>query len=185
MMADCCGRRIIRRRSLQNHIRTAEDGMNKTATFGAGCFWHVEEAFRHIRGVVDTKVGYSGGITQNPTYREVCSGRTHHAEVVRIEFDPSKVSYENLLDVFWNEHDPTTPNRRGPDVGEQYRSVIYYHDEGQRTAALASRERLQNSEGFKNRKIVTEILPAKEFYPAEEYHQRYLEKRGMRSCKVC
>lgn len=158
--------------------------MTQKATFGAGCFWHVEEAFRHVKGVVSTTVGYSGGDMKNPTYRDVCSGRTHHAEVVQVEFDPSQVSYEDLLEAFWHEHDPTTLNRQGPDVGEQYRSVIFYHDEAQRAAALASKERLQQTDRFKNRKIVTEIVPAREFYPAEEYHQRYLEKRGMHTCKA-
>lgn len=161
-----------------------EQTATQKATFGAGCFWHVEEAFRHVRGVVNTTVGYSGGNTRNPTYRDVCSGRTHHAEVVLVEFDPALVPYEELLEVFWREHDPTTLNRQGPDVGEQYRSVVFYHTEEQRTAAIASKERLQTTERFKNRKIVTQILPAKEFYPAEEYHQKYLEKRGMSSCRV-
>jgi len=158
--------------------------MKEIATFGAGCFWHVEEAFRCIRGVTNTTVGYSGGVTKDPIYREVCSGRTHHAEVVQVEFDPSQVSYDDLLNVFWNEHDPTTLNRQGPDVGEQYRSVVFYHGNEQMSAALASKERLQNSERFRDRKIVTQILPAQEFYPAEEYHQRYLEKRGTRTCRI-
>lgn len=159
--------------------------MTETATFGAGCFWHVEEAFRQVKGVLNTTVGYSGGVTKDPTYRDVCSGRTHHAEVVKVDFDPAQVSYDHLLDVFWREHDPTTLNRQGPDVGEQYRSVVFYHTEEQMSAALASKKRLQGSERFKNKEIVTQVLPAKEFYPAEEYHQRYLEKRGMHSCKVC
>ncbi len=161
-----------------------EQKMTEKATFGAGCFWHVEEAFRQIRGVVNTAVGYSGGNLRNPTYRDVCPGRTHHAEVVQVDFDPSGVSYEDLLEIFWNEHDPTTPNRQGPDVGEQYRSVIFYHNEAQKTAATKSKERLQKGNRYGNRKIVTEILPAPEFFPAEEYHQQYLKKRGMRTCRL-
>lgn len=157
----------------------------RKATFGAGCFWHVEEAFRHVRGVVSTTVGYSGGNLEDPTYRDVCSGRTHHAEVVQVEFDPSSVSYDDLLEVFWREHDPTTLNRQGPDVGEQYRSVIFYHDDTQRAAATASKELLERTERFKGKKIVTQVLPARDFYPAEEYHQRYLEKRGMHTCRTC
>ncbi|MBN1678524.1 MAG: peptide-methionine (S)-S-oxide reductase MsrA [Candidatus Thermoplasmatota archaeon] len=159
--------------------------MTQKATFGAGCFWHVEEAFRHIKGVVRTTVGYSGGNMKNPTYRDVCSGRTHHAEVVQVEFDPSVVSYDELLEIFWRDHDPTTLNRQGPDVGEQYRSVIFHHDDAQKAAAIDSRERLQKTDRFKNRKIVTEIMPAQEFYPAEEYHQRYFERRGMHACRAC
>jgi len=159
--------------------------MTEFATFGAGCFWHVEESFRHVKGVTDTKVGYSGGTMQNPTYRDVCSGQTHHVEVVRVEFDPGQVSYDDLLNLFWELHDPTTLNRQGPDVGEQYRSVIFYANEEQKAVAEASLLRLQNSERFKNRKIVTQVLPSQEFYPAEEYHQRYLEKRGMHKCRYC
>jgi len=159
--------------------------MTQSAVFGAGCFWHVEEAFRNVRGVLSTTAGYSGGDVKDPTYREVCSGRTHHAEVVLVEFDPAHVSYDDLLETFWREHDPTTLNRQGPDVGEQYRSVIFYRDDAQKAAAIASRDRLQGTERFKNRKIVTQILPAQEFFPAEEYHQRYLEKRGARTCRLC
>ncbi len=159
--------------------------MAQSAVFGAGCFWHVEEAFRNVRGVLNTTAGYSGGNVKDPTYRDVCSGRTHHAEVVLVEFDSAQVSYDDLLEVFWREHDPTTPNRQGPDVGEQYRSVIFYRDDAQKAAAIASMERLLGTERFKNRKIVTQILPAQEFYPAEEYHQRYLEKRAVRACRSC
>jgi peptide-methionine (S)-S-oxide reductase len=159
--------------------------MTQSAVFGAGCFWHVEEAFRNVRGVLNTTAGYSGGDVKDPTYRDVCSGRTHHAEVVLVEFDPAQASYDDLLEVFWREHDPTTPNRQGPDVGEQYRSVIFYRDDAQKAAAIASMERLQGTERFKNRKIVTQILPAQEFYPAEEHHQRYLEKRAVRACRSC
>jgi peptide-methionine (S)-S-oxide reductase len=151
------------------------------ATFGAGCFWGVEAKFRQVEGVTDTAVGYSGGSLVNPTYRAVCSDRTGHAEVVLVEFDPSVVSYEKLLDVFWNGHDPTTLNRQGPDVGTQYRSVIFYHSEQQKAAAEASKRKLEQSARF-NRPIVTQIEPAHPFYRAEEYHQRYLEKRGRATC---
>lgn len=151
------------------------------ATFGAGCFWHVEEAFRHMPGVVDTRVGFMGGITRNPTYREVCGHGTGHAEVVEVTYDPAEVSYDALLDVFWEIHDPTTLNRQGPDVGDQYRSVIFFHDEGQKEKALASKARLEASGRFR-RPIVTAVEPAGEFFMAEEYHQQYLEKRGRSSC---
>lgn len=151
------------------------------ATFAAGCFWGVEVAFRKVDGVTVTEVGYTGGHAANPTYREVCSGRTGHAEAVRVEFDPSRVSYEALLDVFWNCHDPTTLNRQGPDVGSQYRSAIFFHTPVQQTAAEDSAARLEQS-GHLARPIVTEIAPAGEFYRAEEYHQRYLEKGGRSSC---
>ncbi|KPV39697.1 methionine sulfoxide reductase A [Thiohalorhabdus denitrificans] len=147
-----------------------------TATFGAGCFWGVETAFRRVEGVTDVTVGYSGGTTAEPTYEQVCTGRTGHAEVVQVEYDPGRVSYEDLLEVFWSVHDPTQVNRQGPDVGTQYRSVIFYHDADQEAAARASRERAQQR--FRG-EIATEIVPFEAFYPAEEYHQRYLEKRGM------
>jgi peptide-methionine (S)-S-oxide reductase len=153
------------------------------AMFGAGCFWGVEATFREVPGVVNTTVGYAGGHTKNPTYEEVCTDLTGHAEVVLVEYDPEKVSYEQLLEVFWNCHDPTQLNRQGPDVGTQYRSVIFAFTPEQREAAEASRERLERS-GRYSRPIVTQILPAPEFYPAEEYHQRYLEKRGLRSCHM-
>lgn len=153
------------------------------AMFGAGCFWGVEATFREVPGVVNTTVGYAGGHTKNPTYEEVCTDLTGHAEVVLVEYDPEKVSYEQLLEVFWNCHDPTQLNRQGPDVGTQYRSVIFAFTLEQREAAEASRERLERS-GRYSRPIVTQILPAPEFYPAEEYHQRYLEKRGLRSCHL-
>jgi len=153
------------------------------AMLGAGCFWGVEATFREVPGVVNTTVGYAGGHTKNPTYEEVCTDLTGHAEVVLVEYDPEKVSYEQLLEVFWNCHDPTQLNRQGPDVGTQYRSVIFAFTPEQREAAEASRERLERS-GRYSRPIVTQILPAPEFYPAEEYHQRYLEKRGLRSCHL-
>jgi peptide-methionine (S)-S-oxide reductase len=151
------------------------------ATFGAGCFWGVEAAFRQIKGVVSTAVGYLGGHLPNATYKDVCSGKTGHAEVVQVEFDPAQVSYDDLLKVFWDNHDPTTLNRQGPDVGAQYRSAIFFHTPEQEAAAKASKEKMQA--GYKN-KIVTEITPASEFYRAEEYHQQYLEKRGLAHCSI-
>jgi peptide-methionine (S)-S-oxide reductase len=153
------------------------------ATFGAGCFWGVEVAFRNTPGVVDAVVGYEGGALANPTYRDVCSHTTGHAEVVEVTYDPAEVSYETLLNVFWDEHDPTQLNRQGPDIGDQYRSVIFYHTPEQRAEAEASKERLQAS-GKYRRPIVTLIEPAQTFYPAEEYHQRYLEKRGLATCRI-
>jgi peptide-methionine (S)-S-oxide reductase len=157
--------------------------MTDKATFGAGCFWGVEETFRRTKGVMKTKVGYEGGTLANPTYEDVCTDRTGHAEVVEVEFDPAQVSYDHLLDVFWTSHDPTTANRQGPDVGSQYRSVVFYHTSQQKALAEASRQRLQES-GRYRRPIVTEIVPAAAFYPAEEYHQRYLEKRGQAHCHI-
>jgi peptide-methionine (S)-S-oxide reductase len=153
------------------------------ATFGAGCFWGVEVAFRQVPGVVDAVAGYLGGTLPNPTYQDVCTGRTGHAEVVEVTYDPSRVTYDDLLDVFWKSHDPTTLNRQGPDRGTQYRSAIFYHDEQQKAAAAASKQRLETSGRFP-RPIVTEITPASPFYRAEEYHQRYLEKRGLASCHI-
>ena len=153
------------------------------ATFGAGCFWGIEAAFRQVKGIASTAVGYSGGAFQNPTYEDVCSGKTGHAESVQVEYDPSKASYEDLLKVFWENHNPTTLNRQGPDVGEQYRSVIFYHTPEQKATALASKEKLEAG-GHYQKPIVTQILPAGEFYRAEEYHQRYLEKRGHFSCHL-
>jgi len=153
------------------------------ATFAAGCFWGVEAAFRQLPGVLSTEVGYSGGRTKNPTYRDVCSDQTGHAEAVRIEFDPARVSYDDLLNIFWESHDPTTLNRQGPDVGTQYRSAIFFHSPEQEAAARASKERLEKS-GRCTRPIVTEIAPASEFYRAEEYHQQYLEKRGLAHCRI-
>ncbi len=147
------------------------------ATFGAGCFWGVEAAFRRLPGVVDVAVGYSGGSLENPTYEDVCSHRSGHAEVVKVTFDPARVSYDDVLDVFWNCHDPTTMNRQGPDVGTQYRSAIFFHSPEQEAAARASRDRLEKS-GRHRSPIVTEITPAGPFYRAEEYHQRYFEKHG-------
>jgi peptide-methionine (S)-S-oxide reductase len=157
--------------------------MNETATFAAGCFWGVEAAFRQVPGVVDTAVGYTGGSVANPTYEDVCTDRTGHAEAVWVEFDPARVSYDRLLEVFWENHDPTTKNRQGPDVGTQYRSAIFFHSAEQEKAASESKNRLEKS-GRYRRPVVTEIVPAKEFWQAEEYHQRYLEKRGLAHCRI-
>jgi peptide-methionine (S)-S-oxide reductase len=153
------------------------------ATFGAGCFWGVEAAFRQVEGVVATTVGYEGGTTANPSYRDVCSHTTGHAEVVEVEYDPARVSYDDLLSVFWQEHDPTQLNRQGPDVGDQYRSVIFYATPEQRAAAEASKQRLEQSHKYR-RPIVTQIVPAQTFYRAEDYHQQYLEKRGLATCRI-
>jgi peptide-methionine (S)-S-oxide reductase len=153
------------------------------ATFAAGCFWGVEAAFRQVKGVVATTVGYTGGTLKNPTYQDVCTDRTGHAEVVQVEYDPAQVSYADLLSVFWENHDPTQLNRQGPDFGTQYRSAIFFHDAQQEAAARASKEKLDSSGRFK-RPIVTQIVPAAEFYPAEEYHQQYLEKRGLAHCHL-
>ena len=153
------------------------------ATFGAGCFWGVEESFRGVPGVTDVAVGYAGGTTDAPTYRDVCSGRTGHAEVVEVDFDPAVVPFERLLDVFFAIHDPTTLNRQGPDRGTQYRSAIFTHDDSQARAAEAARARL-DSEGTFGRPIVTEIAPASRFWRAEEYHQRYIQKNGGHGCSI-
>ncbi|GAC1467100.1 MAG: peptide-methionine (S)-S-oxide reductase MsrA [Isosphaeraceae bacterium] len=153
----------------------------KKATFGAGCFWGIEEAFRNVPGVTGTAVGYLGGTLSKPTYEQVCSDNTGHAEVVEVEYDPAVVSYGQLLDLFWTIHDPTTLNRQGPDVGSQYRSGIFYHDEEQKREAEASKEQIASGGRFR-RPIVTEITPASTFWRAEEYHQRYLANRGRSSC---
>jgi peptide-methionine (S)-S-oxide reductase len=153
------------------------------ATFGAGCFWGVEAAFRRVQGVTGTAVGYSGGRQKNPTYRDVCSDTTGHAEVVQVEYDPTIAAYDDLLNVFWENHDPTTLNRQGPDVGSQYRSAIFFHTPEQEAKARASKERLEKS-GQYRRPIVTQIEPAADFWRAEEYHQQYLEKRGLASCHI-
>lgn len=155
--------------------------MTKKATFAAGCFWGVEEEFKNLDGVVSTSVGYSGGHKENPTYKEVSAGKTGHAESVEVLYDEDRIPYGKLLQVFWSIHDPTTLNRQGPDIGSQYRSIIFFHDEAQEKAALESRKNLEKSGAF-NKPIVTEIRPAADFYRAEEYHQRYLEKHGLKHC---
>ncbi len=157
--------------------------MTRRATFGAGCFWGIEAAFRQVPGVVDVAVGYEGGTLKDPSYRDVCTDTTGHAEVVEVEYDPEKVGFDRLLDLFWTIHDPTTPNRQGPDVGSQYRSVIFVHDDEQKAAAEASRAQ-QDASGHYRRPIVTKIEPATTFYRAEEYHQRYMEKHGRTSCGI-
>jgi peptide-methionine (S)-S-oxide reductase len=153
------------------------------ATFAAGCFWGVEAAFRQVKGVLSTSVGYIGGTFKNPTYEDVCTDQTGHAEAVQVDYDPSEVSYDELLELFWKIHDPTTLNRQGPDVGTQYRSAVFFHNPEQKAAAQASKEKLQRS-GAYQRPIVTEITPASEFYRAEEYHQQYLVKRGLGHCTI-
>ncbi len=153
------------------------------ATFGAGCFWGVEATFRRVKGVIDAAVGYAGGALENPTYRDVCTKQTGHAEVVEVTYDPDVVSYGELLEVFWNNHNPTTLNRQGPDVGSQYRSAIFFHSPEQETVAQASLEQLDRSDRFRT-PIVTEVTPASTFYRAEEYHQQYLEKRGLAHCHI-
>lgn len=157
--------------------------MTEKATFGAGCFWGVEASFREMDGVTDALAGYEGGQTQNPSYKDVCTDLTGHAEVVQVEYDSSKISYDKLLDLFWQMHDPTQVNRQGPDVGTQYRSVIFYHTPEQEQAARASKTRLEASGKFK-KPVATQIEPAQNFYRAEEYHQQYLAKRGLRHCHV-
>ena len=153
------------------------------ATFGAGCFWGVEAAFRAVAGVADASVGYTGGKSDHPTYEQVCGGRTGHAEAVEVTYDRAVVSYGKLLEAFWDNHDPTTPNRQGPDVGEQYRSAVFFHTAEQEQEARAMKAALGASGRFR-RSIVTEITAAGPFYRAEEYHQRYLEKRGAASCRI-
>ena len=153
------------------------------ATFAAGCFWGVEATFRQLEGVTSTRVGYSGGHFDKPTYKDVCTDRTGHAEAVEVEFDPSQITYDELLDVFWSNHNPTTLNRQGPDVGTQYRSVIFYHSTEQRSAAETSRKKIDTTGRFRG-PVVTQIEPAPKFWPAEEYHQRYLQKRGQSHCAI-
>jgi peptide-methionine (S)-S-oxide reductase len=153
------------------------------ATFAAGCFWGVEDAFRQMKGVTSTTVGYTGGNTKNPSYKEVCTDRTGHAEAVEVEFDPNQVSYRELLALFFQSHDPTTLNRQGPDFGSQYRSAIFFHDAEQEAEAREAKAALEKAAVFK-RPIVTQIVPAPEFYRAEDYHQQYFEKQGIRSCHL-
>lgn len=165
-----------------NNNKMVEDAQQyETATFAAGCFWGVEETFRKTNGVISTMVGYTGGTKPNPTYRQVCSGNTGHAEAVQVTYDPKIISYEQLLDIFWNNHNPTQLNRQGPDVGYQYRSAIFFHSPQQEAAAKASKEKLEKAGRFKH-PIVTQIVPAETFWPAEEYHQQYLKKQGLSVC---
>ncbi|MFH1500810.1 MAG: peptide-methionine (S)-S-oxide reductase MsrA [archaeon] len=156
---------------------------NKIATFAAGCFWHIEEEFSKLSGVVATKAGYTGGKSEykNPTYKQVCSGRTGHAEAVQVEFDDERISYKELLDLFWKLHDPTSLNRQGPDIGEQYRSAIFYHNAEQKKRAEESKKQLQEK---LKKEVVTEIKRAAEFWPAEEHHQKYMEKNKGRVCGI-
>ena len=151
------------------------------ATFGAGCFWGVESIFQKIKGVVKTTVGYMGGNTKNPTYEQVCTDKTGHIEVIQITYDSEQINYENLLEKFWEIHDPTQLNRQGPDIGTQYKSIIFYHNEMQKRLSELSKNNQQKNY---NKKIVTDIKPALDFYPAEEYHQKYYEKHGLSSCKI-
>lgn len=153
------------------------------ATFAAGCFWGVEDVFMHTPGVASTRVGYTGGHTKHPSYQDVCSDTTGHAEAVEVDYDPNKIGYEQLLQVFWENHDPTTLNRQGPDFGSQYRSAIFTHDAEQQQVAVASKEALDKS-GRLSRPVVTEIVPAGEFWEAEDYHQKYFAKRGITHCHI-
>jgi peptide-methionine (S)-S-oxide reductase len=153
------------------------------ATFAAGCFWGVEATFRQLPGVISTRVGYTGGNLTNPTYKDVCTDRTGHAEAVEVEFDPAKISYDRLLQVFWENHDPTQLNRQGPDWGTQYRSAIFFHSPAQQAAASACKQHLEQSHRY-SQPIVTQIVPATTFYEAEDYHQQYLEKRGLATCHI-
>ena len=168
---------------ITNKIADLKSGKVSQATFGAGCFWGVEATFRKLPGVLSTAVGFAGGQTDNPTYKDVCYTDTGHAEVVHVEFDPEQISYAQLVDVFFANHNPTTLNRQGPDVGSQYRSAVFYHDDAQRAAAEAAKQKLGES-GRWGRPIVTQIVPFTKFYAAEEYHQQYLEKRGLSSCHL-
>jgi peptide-methionine (S)-S-oxide reductase len=153
------------------------------ATFAAGCFWGVEATFRQLPGVLSTRVGYTGGSFENPTYQDVCSSRTGHAEAVEVDYEPSKLSYDKLLEIFWDNHDPTQMNRQGPDTGTQYRSAIFFHSPEQEAAAKDSKGMLEKTHRF-SKPVVTQIVPAVTFYPAEDYHQQYLEKRGLASCHI-
>jgi peptide-methionine (S)-S-oxide reductase len=176
-------KRPLREENMMNPETSTPNPHTSRAVFAAGCFWGVEAAFREVPGVTATAVGYSGGHSENPSYRQVCTGNTGHAEVVEVQFDPSQVSFDRLLEVFWENHDPTQVNRQGPDHGTQYRSAIFPIDAEQTAAAEASRARLEASHRHK-RPIATEITPAGPFYPAEEYHQQYLEKTGQASCHI-
>lgn len=171
------------KKMITSKIAESKSGKVEKATFGAGCFWGVEARFRETPGVLSTQVGYSGGSVLNPTYELVCTDTTGHAEVVHVEFDPEQVSYQQLLDIFWNNHNPTQLNFQGPDYGKQYRSVVFTHGEAQRAAAEASKQRLAES-GKWQKPVVTQIVPFTAFFPAEDYHQQYLEKRGMSRCHL-
>ena len=160
------------------------EGRMEKATFAAGCFWGVEAEFRRVKGVIGTAVGYTGGTKSQPTYRQVCSGKTGHAEAVEVIFDPTVITYDKLLDIFWNIHDPTELNRQGPDIGTNYRSAIFYHTPEQKAAAEISKERLSAAKKFRGKKIATEIVPATEFFRAEDYHQQYYEKNGQGYCAI-
>jgi peptide-methionine (S)-S-oxide reductase len=166
-----------------SNIKTESEIIMAKATFAAGCFWGVEATFREIPGVTATRVGYTGGDLKNPTYKDVCTDRTGHAEAVEVDYDPSKVSYDKLLNVFWENHDATQLNRQGPDFGTQYRSGIFYHSPEQEQEARDSKAKLEKSDRF-SRPIVTQIVPATTFYEAEDYHQQYLEKKGLASCHI-
>ncbi|MBI4210247.1 MAG: peptide-methionine (S)-S-oxide reductase MsrA [Candidatus Diapherotrites archaeon] len=168
----------------QSNSKRERQGSLEAAAFGAGCFWGVEEAFRQVPGVEETAVGYMGGVKEKPTYEDVCADETGHAEVVQVRFNPAEVSYEELLGIFWANHNPTTPNRQGPDVGSQYRSVIFFYTPEQGRLASESKEKAGSSGRWAGRAIVTEIVPAKPFWRAEEYHQKYLMKRGLESCHL-
>ncbi len=169
--------------NMNNHVIASEAITMNKATFAAGCFWGVEATFRQLPGVISTRVGYTGGQTENPTYKEVCTDRTGHAEAVEVDYDPAKIHYSDLLKVFWENHDPTQLNRQGPDWGTQYRSAIFYHSPEQLAEAQASKESLEKAHRY-SKPIATLIVPAVEFYPAEDYHQQYLEKRGLASCHI-
>ena len=166
---------------ITSKIAESKSGKVERATFGAGCFWGVEALYRQTPGVLSTSVGYAGGKTENPTYDDVCNGDTDHAEVVHVEFDPEEVSFAKLVDIFFENHNPTTLNRQGPDFGSQYRSVVFYHDDAQRAVAEDSKRKLGES-GRWGRPIVTQVVPFTKFYAAEDYHQQYLEKQGRTSC---
>lgn len=175
--------RLISSETTKKPDNTMVPAHTETAAFAAGCFWGVQADFDNVKGVISTEVGYEGGHTKNPTYKDVCTDRTGHAESVQVMYDPSVVSYNDLLKVFWEIHDPTTPNRQGPDVGSQYRSVIFYHSDEQQAAAIASEDALAKSGKYRN-PIVTEIVPAQTFWRAEEYHQKYLKKHGQAACGI-
>lgn len=164
-------------------MSTTSSQTTALATFGAGCFWGVEETFLRTKGVTKTTAGYLGGTLEHPTYQDVCSGTTGHAEVVEVEYNPAIVTYDELLEVFWNNHNPTEGNRQGPNIGDEYRSAIFYHTNEQKEAAMRSKAALEKSKRF-TRPIATEITEASTFYPAEEYHQQYLRKRGLDSCHM-